>query len=112
MALNKNEIKERPLRLGLSCRAVVDIRQGGSKMVPTTTSGPLYSTAIFQIEEEGDEPFIRSIISDNLDPGLLEYTKAPLAMPAVEISLPPILQEALEQDAFLQNKIVEIWPTE
>lgn len=112
VALNKNEIKERPLRLGLSCRAVVDTRQGGSKMVPTTTNGPLYSTAIFQIEEEGDEPFIRSIISDNLDPGLLEYTKAPLAMPAVEISLPPILQEALEQDAFLQNKIVEIWPTE
>ena len=113
VALDQNEIKERPLRLGLTCKSIIDTRQVGGKMVPTTTAGsPLYSTSIFQIEEKGDEKFIRSIIGANLDPQLSEYATAALLLPKVEISLPPLFQEALKQDALLQSKIVETWPSE
>ncbi len=113
VALDQKEIKERPLRLGLSCKSLIDTRQEGGQIVPTTTAGsPLYETSIFQIEEKGDREFIRSIISTNLDPQLSEYETTAFLMPNVEISLPPLLREALEQDAFLQSQIGEIWPTE
>lgn len=113
VALDSQEIKERPLRLGLSCKSVVDTRQVGGKMVPNTTVGsPLYSTSIFQIEEQGDQELIHSVIDANLDPKLSEYAIAKLSLPQIEISFPPLFEEALKQDAFLQSKIVEICPNE
>jgi membrane fusion protein (multidrug efflux system) len=112
VALDADEIKERPLRLGLSCKSVVDTRHVGGKMVPTTTAGsPLYATSIFQIEERGDQEFIRTIVSANLDPQLSEYATVALQLPHVEICLPPLFQEALKQDEFLQERIAE-WQAE
>lgn len=113
VALDPNEIKERPLRLGLSCESLIDTRQGGGQIVPTTTAGsPLYSTPIFKIEEKGDQEFIRTIVAANLDPELFKYATAALVLPKLEISLPPLFQEAMQQDTFFQSKIVETWPAE
>lgn len=113
VALDPEEIKEWPLRLGLSCKSTVDTRQAGSKMVPTTTAGsPTYSTPIFQREEQGDQEFIGSIIRENLDPKLSEYATSSLLLPELQISLPLLFQEAFLQDAFWQSKVVETWPSE
>lgn len=114
VALDQNEIKKHPLRLGLSCRSVIDTRARGENiMVPTTTEGsPHYSTSIFEIEEKGDKEFIEEVVSANLDPELSEYANTALILPGLEIGLPPIFEEALKQDSFLQSKIVEVWPQE
>lgn len=114
VALDQDEIKKHPLRLGLSCKSVIDTRQEGSNiMVPKTTEGsPLYSTSIFEIEEKGDKEFIDGVISANLDPELSEYATAALLLPELKINLPSVFEEALKQDNFLQDKIVEVWPQE
>src|SRR3990167_7328510 len=55
VALDPEEILRRPLRVGLTCRAVVDTRDQTGLIVPETTAGsPLYETPIFQKEEKGD----------------------------------------------------------
>lgn len=104
VALDKEEIQKHPLRVGLSCRAVVDIRDQRGKIVPETTAGsPLYETSIFEKEEEGDRELIESIIASNLDPLLSEYRDKSLQLAEVSIRLPLLLKEALKQDSLLQQ---------
>jgi len=106
VALDPNEIEAYPLRLGLSCRSIVDTRQIGGKMVPITTEGsPLYSTPIFAEEEKGDQERIESIISSNIDPKLISFAKATMTLPDVEIRLLPLLEEAASQDEFFHTLI-------
>lgn len=108
VALEPKEIKESPLRLGLSCKAVVDIRNQEGKMVPDTICGsPHYETSIFQEEEKGDRELIESIIASNCDPVLAEYFDQQLQPPQVVISLPILLKEAFEMDAFIESQILE-----
>lgn len=104
VALDPEELRIHPLRLGLSCEAVVDLRDQRGLIVPTTFTGPLYDTSIFEIEEKGDRELIHSIIAANLDPSLNEYAEAPLPYRERQIILPNILEEAFRQDERLQQQ--------
>lgn len=79
VALDPEELKQHPLRLGLSLEATVDLRDQKGMLVPTSSKGsPLYDTSIFDTEEKGDEQLIQSVILENLDPTLANYIKTPL----------------------------------
>lgn len=108
VALDPEEIKQYPLRIGLSCRAFIDTRNPKGAIVPDSSIGsPLYQTSIFEMEEEGDEELITSIIRANLDPLLGEYTKAPLQLPPAVVNLSLLLKDAFKQDAALQAQILK-----
>lgn len=79
VALDPEELKQHPLRVGLSMEATTDIRDTTGLLVPTTTEGsPTYETPIFTVEEAGDETAIANIIQDNLDPTLMSFAENPL----------------------------------
>ncbi len=64
--LNPEEIKQHPLRLGLSMNVTVDIRDTSGKMIPAPPpKGALFSTDIFNKQEEGVETIIQEIIQKN-----------------------------------------------
>ena len=106
VALDPDEVRKRPLRLGLTCRSVVDVRDHGGEMVPKTTIGsPNYITDVFVDEQQGDEELIEAIISANLDPQLEDFSERNLLLPKVTIDLPPILKEAFEQDNELKDEV-------
>jgi membrane fusion protein (multidrug efflux system) len=108
VALDPEEILKHPLRVGLTCRAVVDVSDQSGKIVPDTTIGsPHYETSIFEIEETGDREFIDSIIVANLDPLLSEYANSRLQPPKVVIDFPILVKDAFEMDALLQKEIVD-----
>jgi membrane fusion protein (multidrug efflux system) len=74
VALDPEEIKEHPLRIGLSMEATVNLRDQEGCLVPTSTAGsPTYSTSIFEKEERGDLELAEIIIQENLDPLLSPY---------------------------------------
>ncbi len=78
VALDPEELKRHPLRIGLSMESIVDMRSQEGLLVPTSTAGsPNYETSIFTIEERGDEKYIDEIIEANLDPTLIEYADTP-----------------------------------
>lgn len=82
IALDPEEVKQHPLRLGLSMEALVDVRDTKGALVPTTSAGsPLYETPIFKKEEEGSSDLVLSIIDQNLDPSLIYYANNPLILP-------------------------------
>lgn len=95
IALDPEELKAHPLRIGLSLESIVDLReQEGLLLVPTSSAGsPTYETPIFTIEERGDEEFIETIIDKNLDPALIEYADQPLIEHAPPV---PILTDPQE----------------
>ena len=108
VALDPEEIIKHPLRVGLTCRAIVDVRDLSGPIVPDTTKGsPHYETSIFEIEETGDPEYIESIIAANLDPVLSEYSDSRLQPSKVVINLPLLLKDAFEMDALLQKEIIE-----
>jgi membrane fusion protein (multidrug efflux system) len=84
VALDPEELKDHPLRLGLSMRATTYLNTRGSGLVPRTSAGsPHYTTKIFDLEEIGVEPFIQEIIGKNLDPSLAFYLDQ--ALPSEEL---------------------------
>jgi membrane fusion protein, multidrug efflux system len=79
VCLNPQELKQHPLRIGLSMKATTDLRDQQGELVPSTTTGsPIYETQIYEVEEKGDEKLIKSIIDQNLDPFLAAYADTPL----------------------------------
>jgi membrane fusion protein (multidrug efflux system) len=96
VALDPEELKEHPLRIGLSCEATVDLSDPGD-LVPNSTKGsPLYETPIFEGEEFGDRLFIDSIIAANMDPSLMKYSSIPLEIIPIErLELGSAIKEAL-----------------
>lgn len=79
VALDPAELKEHPLRIGLSMESIVDLRDQEGLLVPVTSEGsPTYETPIYVEEEAGDLEAIAKIIEENLDPALAEYAKTPL----------------------------------
>ncbi|PIS03124.1 MAG: multidrug transporter [Chlamydiae bacterium CG10_big_fil_rev_8_21_14_0_10_42_34] len=108
VALLPQEIQERPLRLGLSCKAYVDIRDRKGRLIPDTNHGsPHYQTSIYEVEEKGDQNLIADVIAANVDPNLSEYREKELDLPEIAICLPPLMKEAIRLDEMLQNQIVE-----
>lgn len=81
VALDPEELKYHPLRIGLSMEATADLREQQGLLIPTSSAGaPTYETPIFALEELGDEEEIGKIIEENLDPTLLSYAEAPLTI--------------------------------
>ncbi len=79
VGLKPEQLKQYPLRLGLSMEATVDVRGEIGEMVPETTAGsPNYETHIYKLEEVGAEAFIEKIFSENFDPSLEPYRLTPL----------------------------------
>lgn len=67
IGLNPAELKNAPLRLGLSMEATVDIRNIGQHSVPPPiVSHALYKTWVFDQEEEGVQDLIQEIFTANL----------------------------------------------
>ncbi len=59
VSLDRQEIQNYPLRIGLSMEAVVDLRDQEGLRVPLTSAGsPTYTTPIYHQEEKGDEILI------------------------------------------------------
>ncbi|KTD33711.1 multidrug efflux system [Legionella nautarum] len=86
IALDPQELKKHPLRLGLSLEVTVDLTDQGGLLVPTTfNNSPRYSTDIFQLEELGDKELIESIIKNNLDPNLQEFARNPLTISDINL---------------------------
>ncbi len=81
VGLDLDELKQHPLRIGLSMEATVNLRDREGPFVPTSSEGsPFYQTLIFENEETGDRETIEAIICENLDPSLLHYAETPLIL--------------------------------
>ncbi len=81
VSLDPQELKEHPLRIGLSMEAIVDLRDQGGLLVPQTSEGsPTYETPIYEWEELGDEEQITAIIEENIDPSLAALADTPLTV--------------------------------
>jgi membrane fusion protein (multidrug efflux system) len=77
VALIPSELKEHPLRIGLSVKATAHMKDQTGLRVPTTTAGsPTYETPIFQLETEGSLTQVEKIFEENLDTTLLPFAHA------------------------------------
>jgi membrane fusion protein (multidrug efflux system) len=66
VALDPEQLKEFPLRLGLSMVVTVDIHDTSGKMIPEPPPpGPQYCTDIFDQQEAGVEEIIHTILKEN-----------------------------------------------
>lgn len=73
ITLNPEEVKQHPLRLGLSMEVTVDIHDTQMPYVPEIRpEHPLYMTDVFATQEEGAEALIVQVILDNLSPTFVE----------------------------------------
>lgn len=71
--LDQNQIKQFPLRLGLSMEVTVDIRDTEKPFIPSARpEGPLYVTDVFADQEQGAEELIIEVIASNLSPAFFE----------------------------------------
>lgn len=81
VALDPEEIKTHPLRIGLSMEATVNLRDQDGLLVPLTSTGsPTYETPIYEWEEKGDEMLIDRVIEENIDPLLSLLADNPLVI--------------------------------
>ncbi len=64
--LKPDELKDHPLRLGLSMNVNVDVHDTSGELIPVTTPvQQLYVTTIFEDQEKGADELINQIIADN-----------------------------------------------
>lgn len=79
VALDEEQIKKHPLRLGLSMETTVNLEDQTGYLVPKNSKGsPNYETNIFKEEEEGSSAIIDAIFNENLDPTLAQFVHEPL----------------------------------
>jgi membrane fusion protein (multidrug efflux system) len=79
VALDEEQIKKHPLRLGLSMETTVNLEDQSGYLVPQNSKGsPNYVTNIFKEEEEGSKAVIDAIFNENLDPTLAKFVLEPL----------------------------------
>lgn len=75
--LDQNQVKQFPLRLGLSMEVTVDIHDTEKPFVPAIRADkPLFETNVFSTQEEGAEPLIAEVIASNLSPTFVEDNAA------------------------------------
>jgi membrane fusion protein (multidrug efflux system) len=73
IVLDQNQIKQYPLRLGLSMEVTVDISDVEKPFIPSERpEGPLYTTDVFADQELGSEELIAEVIALNLSPTFIE----------------------------------------
>jgi membrane fusion protein (multidrug efflux system) len=73
IALNQEQIKKHPLRLGLSMNVTVDIHDRKKPFVPETKPDhPLFATDVFATQETGAEALIADVIESNISPTFAE----------------------------------------
>ncbi len=74
--LDPEQIKQFPLRLGLSVETNIDIHDTQKPMFPAVTPPiPIYSTDVFSKQENGAEELIERVMLENLSPLFLEDMK-------------------------------------
>jgi membrane fusion protein (multidrug efflux system) len=72
LVLDQNQVKQHPLRLGLSMKVTVNISDMEKPFIPSERPEvPLFKTDIFENEEEGVEELIAEVIAENLSPTFL-----------------------------------------
>lgn len=91
VALDPDEVKAHPLRIGLTMTARTNIQDQEGPLVPSTTSlAPNYATEIFSKEEDGALISANTIILKNLDPTLNYYKThayAPKELPSIGLAI-------------------------
>ena len=66
IAINPDQLRRRPLRLGLSLHASIDIRDTTGHVIPKKAPDkPLYETDVFQKQLQGVEEIIQQVIREN-----------------------------------------------
>ncbi len=76
--INKEQLIDHPLRIGLSMTVTVDLQKNGP-LIPISNAGaPSYTTPIYIEEEQGDLAWITEIVQSNCDPKLHNHLKQPL----------------------------------
>lgn len=71
--LDQNQIKEFPLRLGLSMETTVDIHNTHLPLIPSIRpEKPIFTTDIFATQEQGAEELIAEVIAANLSMSFIE----------------------------------------
>ncbi len=93
--LDPEELKAHPLRLGLSCKATVELTDDGLQIPASSKGSPTYATDIYNDEERGDRVSAEEIIAANLDPNLSRYGSDCLALPPFRMTIPALIKEAL-----------------
>lgn len=92
VALDPEELKEHPLRIGMTLRAMTDLRDKDGLLVPDNFQGPHYTTRIYEDEVIGAPEYINKTIMHNIDPLLLPYAEFPIE----SMELP-------DEDAIIRN---------
>jgi membrane fusion protein (multidrug efflux system) len=73
IVLDQALIEKYPLRLGLSMEVNVDITETNKPFIPCERAdGPLYTTDVFQAQEQGAEQLIEEVIAANLSFAFIE----------------------------------------
>lgn len=91
VALDPDEVKAHPLRIGLTMTARTNITDREGPLVPkTNTDAPTYATEIFTKEEDGARQAAEAIILKNLDPTLTYFKThiyTPEELPSLGLSI-------------------------
>lgn len=77
IALDPQEIKEHPLRIGLSMRATIELSRKSDPIFVAQKDVPQYTTSIYDFEEKGAQALISEIVHQNIDPSLVQFTLKP-----------------------------------
>lgn len=79
IGLPPEEVKNNPLRLGMSMEVTVDIRNTElSEIPPTKPASPIYETDVLSHQEHGVGELINQIMNANLSPTFLENRPSPM----------------------------------
>ncbi len=77
VAIDPEQLKRRPLRIGMTMRATTNLKGEHGEFVPTNFDGPQYITKVLVNEEEGAFKMSDMIIASNIDPSLKPFENEP-----------------------------------
>lgn len=71
--LNPEQLRQFPLRLGLSVETTIDLHDTKLPLLPQVLpETPLYATDVFEKQEDGSNELIQKVIRENLSPTFIE----------------------------------------
>jgi membrane fusion protein, multidrug efflux system len=81
VALDRSQLKEHPLRVGLSMEATVDVsKQDGKTLADAPRSAAIAKTQTFEAQDDGAEAEVRRVIAVNSGPSRLSVQGGPPAV--------------------------------